>query len=135
MNCKKIAKKMVEKINNTMPLQEELGTKCSIKKIHEYQEGIIERALARAYKGSLQMDRSQAIEKLAAYIHDRLWSDWLEYLLFQVAVLNPGGGVTVKKSDVGRLTQKMNTEYFSLPDKEKELNRKSAMGILEAIGF
>ena len=70
-------------------------------------------------------------EKIAELCHKQ-WIVWMEYLFSKSIPYKPGevqnyeGAVIIPKWAVDRWTRQMNTDYFNLPDNEKESDRKEA---------
>ena len=55
---------------------------------------------------------------MAQYAHDA-WSRWMRHL-FTKGRLNKNGSFTIKKDGVDRWQRQMNTNFYDLPDTEKE---------------
>lgn len=68
------------------------------------------------------------IERLADYAHDA-WAGWMRYL-FSISHENEDGSVTIPAQSVERWKRQMNTPYASLPEKEKESDRREAKRII-----
>jgi len=66
---------------------------------------------------------------LAQYAHDA-WSGWMKYL-FTKGRLNKNGSFTIKKDNVDRWQRQMNTDFYDLPDTEKESDFAEAKTILD----
>ena len=66
---------------------------------------------------------------LAQYAHNA-WSGWMKYL-FTKGRLNKSGSFTIAKDSVDRWQRQMNTDFYNLPDTEKESDLKEAKTILD----
>ena len=66
---------------------------------------------------------------MAQYAHD-VWSRWMKYL-FTKGRLNKSGSFTIKKDSVDRWQRQMNTDFYDLPDEEKESDFAEAKTILD----
>ena len=66
---------------------------------------------------------------IAQYAHDA-WSGWMKYL-FTKGRLNKNGSFTIKKDSVDRWQRQMNTDFYNLPDEEKESDFTEAKTILD----
>ena len=66
---------------------------------------------------------------MAQYAHDT-WSNWMKYL-FTKGRLNKNGSFTIAKNSVDRWQRQMNTDFYDLPDTEKESDFEEAKTILD----
>ena len=73
----------------------------------------------------------EIINALANYAH-KAWSGWMMYL-FGKSMLNDDGSVTIPPEAVKRWRRQINSSYNTLPENEKESDRKEARAILDII--
>ena len=67
-------------------------------------------------------------EQFAEYAHDA-WAGWMSYL-FSKSTKNEDGTVTIPAWAVERWTRQMNTQYWDLPEEEKNSDREEADKII-----
>ena len=72
------------------------------------------------------------LEKLAALQHE-IWSHWMKYL-FQIAIQNEDGSVTIPVDKVTRWKRQMDTEYSDLFIEEKKSDIEQAMKVINLLG-
>ena len=70
-------------------------------------------------------------EELACLIHD-IWGEWMDWMVF-VSNQNNDGSITIPKEKVERWTRQRNTNYFDLPENEKQSDRELVKRILEKL--
>ena len=81
------------------------------------------------------MDDATRREILAALAH-RQWSGWMEYLFSKCIAVDDGSGNLIIPSDyVQALERQMYTKYTQLSEAEKDLDRKEADKVLEALSL
>jgi hypothetical protein len=69
-------------------------------------------------------------ERLAAYAHNA-WAGWMQYLYENSIQID--GVVVIPRGLALRWKRQMETDYFDLPENEKDSDRKEAKMILEII--
>jgi hypothetical protein len=69
-------------------------------------------------------------ERLAAYAHNA-WAGWMQYLYENSIQID--GVVVIPRGLALRWKRQMETDYFDLPETEKDSDRKEAKMILEII--
>jgi len=72
-------------------------------------------------------------EEMAATVHE-IWSHWMKYL-FEVAIWNDDGSVTIPADRARRWFRQMVTDYSSLPAAEQESDRHQADKIFECLAM
>lgn len=77
------------------------------------------------------MDMQKLTEELAAKEHES-WARWMSYL-FSKCEAQPDGSMLIPSELVARWQEEVNTPYTSLPEPQKQSDRKEVFHILPII--